>query len=598
MRATIRILFVFSLTVFAVACGGGGSGGGNAPPVTTVPPPADPLVVTVDAGIKQLNFSWTELPGSTHYRLLENPDGGSGFSQVGVDIPAGTLSLSLTISVHMFDFVNALYIVEGCDASGCTGSSEVSVMNDMLSAIGYFKASNTNAGDLFGSVIALSADGATMAVAAYLEGSSTTGINGDQTDNSAARSGAVYVFRFDGTDWFQEAYVKASNTDESDRFGRGIALSADGNTLAVGSRETGNAKDRSGAVFVFRFDGTDWFQQAYVKASDSDAGDNIGANVSLSADGNTMAVGANEEDSSATGVNGDQTDNSADWSGAVYVFGFDGTNWAQTAYLKASNTDAGDAFGEPVALSADGATLAVGAYDESSNATGINGDQTDNSAVNAGAVYVFRHNGTDWFQQAYIKASNTDAGDHFGGSVERIALSGDGATLAVGAPDESSNATGIDGNQNDNSALNSGAVYVFQYDGTNWFQQAYVKASNSNAGYGFGDRLELTSDGTGLAVGAPGESSCAAGVGGDQNDNSCPGTGAAYVFRFDGTDWFQQSYVKASNAGANDRFGRDIALSADGSTLAVGATGEESLATGIGGDQTDNSVHSGAVYVY
>ena len=83
---------------------------------------------------------------------------------------------------------------------------------------------------------------------------------------------------------------------------------------------------------------------------------------------------------------------------------------------------------------------------ESSNATGINGDQNDNSALNAGAAYVFVRNGTTWTQQAYLKASNTDTGDEFGASV---AVSGD--TAVVGALNESSNATGVNGDQEDNS---------------------------------------------------------------------------------------------------------------------------------------------------
>src|SRR6185436_7644749 len=94
---------------------------------------------------------------------------------------------------------------------------------------------------------------------------------------------------------------------------------------------------------------------------------------------------------------------------------------AQQAYLKASNTGAGDFFGHSVALSGD--TLAVGAEGEASGATGVNsaGGQADNSASLAGAVYVFVRTGTTWTQQAYLKASNTDAGDFFGVSV---ALSG------------------------------------------------------------------------------------------------------------------------------------------------------------------------------
>jgi hypothetical protein len=194
-------------------------------------------------------------------------------------------------------------------------------------------------------------------------------------------------------------------------------------------------------------------QEAYIKASNTGAGDNFGFSVSLS--GDTLAVGAYLEASNATGINGNEADNSAIGSGAVYVFTRAGTTWTQQAYIKASNTDANDFFGTSVSLSGD--TLAVGAYGEDSNATGTNGSEEDNSAPDSGAVYVFTRAGMTWTQQAYIKASNTDASDFFGWSVS---LSGD--TLAVGTLYEASNATGINGNQADNSALNSGAVYVLR----------------------------------------------------------------------------------------------------------------------------------------
>src|SRR5205809_40256 len=109
-----------------------------------------------------------------------------------------------------------------------------------------------------------------------------------------------------------------------------------------------------------------------------------------------------------------------------------------------------------------------------SNATGVNGNQSDNRAPGSGAVYVFVRRGTNWSQQAYLKASNTDAFDYFGFSV---AISGD--TIVVGAPYEASNATGVNGNESDNSAPQAGAAYVFVRNGTNWAQQAYLKASNT-----------------------------------------------------------------------------------------------------------------------
>ena len=126
------------------------------------------------------------------------------------------------------------------------------------------------------------------------------------------------------------------------------------------------------------------------------------------------------------------------------------------AYVKASNTGAADEFGFAVALSSDGNTLVVGAPGEASAAS-VN--PADNTALSAGAVYVYTRSGTTWTKQAYVKASNPEAGDQFGASV---ALSSDGTTLAVGATGEDSSATGIGGNQADNSAPGAGAVYVFQ----------------------------------------------------------------------------------------------------------------------------------------
>ena len=176
----------------------------------------------------------------------------------------------------------------------------------------------------------------------------------------------------------------------------------------------------------------------------------------LSADGSRLAVGAWDEESRARGVGGDQTDNSAFRSGAVYVFSRTGATWTQEAYVKASNTDGYDRFGRSVSLSVDGSRLAVGAWAESSSATGVGGDETSDRAPDSGAVYVFSRTGTTWTQEAYIKASNTDRYDWFG---ESVSLSD--TRLAIGARGEDSVATGVGGDQSDNSAPWSGAVYAF-----------------------------------------------------------------------------------------------------------------------------------------
>lgn len=392
-----------------------------------------------------------------------------------------------------------------------------------------------------------------------------------------------------------EAYLKASNTGAGDWFGSSVSLSGD--VLAVGapyenSSNSGASDEQldSGAVYVFRRSTTGaWAQEAYLKASNSDAEDAFGAAVSLS--GDLLAVGAPREDSASTGVNGHQTDNSASDSGAVYVFRRNASGaWVQEAYIKASNTSAGDYFGV-VSLSQD--LLAVGSAYEDSASVGVGGDQTDDSARDAGAVYVFRRStsGT-WTQEVYLKASNPDVDDEFGSSVS---LSG--SLLAVGADGEASSAPGVNGVETDNSVRQSGAVYVFRRSVTGtWTQEAYLKASNPETYDGFGSSISLSGDL--LAVGAFGEDSSATGVGGEQADDAAEDSGAVYVFRRSATGtWAQEIYLKASNTDAGDYFGASVSLYAD--LLAVGAYIEASSATGLNGDQNNNSAsYSGAVYVY
>jgi hypothetical protein len=109
----------------------------------------------------------------------------------------------------------------------------------------------------------------------------------------------------------------------------------------------------------------------------------------MSRDGNTIAVGSHFEDGGAKGVNGNQSDASAEDSGAVYVYTRTGTTWNPTAYVKASNTQASAEFGISVALNGDGKMLAAGAINENSGAKGVNGKQDDKSAANGGAAYVY-----------------------------------------------------------------------------------------------------------------------------------------------------------------------------------------------------------------
>ena len=620
--ATYRIagLAAFSLLLFG--CGGGGGGSAPAPPpplgadaslaslsitgMTLVPAFSTAVTsytVAVPNGTDSVDVAATLSDSSASFTINGSNNGtialivGDNTISIVVTAENGTTTRTYTIVVTRAALNN--------DASLASLSLSVGMLTPVFDSV----VTNYTAAVPFGT-------GSVDVAAATTDVNASFTINGGNNisvgleigdnaivivvtaeDGTTTRTYAIVVTR---RNLAQEAYIKASSRDQNDFFGVAVDLSFDGNTLAVGAwgddsaatgvngDETNNSVVDSGAIHVFTRDtGGAWTQQAYVKASNTGENDHFGVAVAFSDDGNTLAVGAYGEASAATGVNSDQADNNAPSAGAVYVFTrATGGVWTQQAYVKASNTVSVDQFGNTVALSANGDTLAVGAFGE------------DDGGASAGAVYVFtRDTGGVWTQQAYVKASNAEAWDIFGGTV---ALSADGDTLVVGAHDEASAATGVNGDQADNNAPSAGAIYVFTRDtGGVWTQQAYVKASNTDAldefgGFGIGISglpglgVSLSSDGNTLVSGADGEDSAATGVNGDQTDNSRGGAGAVYVYTRDtGGVWTQKAYVKASNTAAGDRFGFSTALSGNAGTLAVGAF-----------TQNDTVADGGAAYVF
>src|SRR5690606_26758071 len=149
----------------------------------------------------------------------------------------------------------------------------------------------------------------------------------------------------------------------------------------------------------------------------------FGSSVALSGDGNRLAVGAVGDLSKAKGINGDGADyeivttsvatyelSSRYAYGAAYLFSHAGAGWQQDAYIKAPNADMYDEFGHAVALSADGLTLAVSTINEASAAKGINGNADDNSADGVGAVYVYSVDAAGLQYRSYVKPANTRGG--------------------------------------------------------------------------------------------------------------------------------------------------------------------------------------------
>jgi len=284
--------------------------------------------------------------------------------------------------------------------------------------------------------VALSGDGNTLALGG----------------TSSAR---VYV-RGEG-DWQEQATVRAdrmNTSPQSVRFGSAVSLNTDGNTLVVGSFTdfTGGTSSgsidsggRAGAVYVFTRSVSAWTQQAYLKSTQDCPVTRMGTAISLDASGNLLAAGG-------------------DRANAVLLYNREAGNWSEQACIQASNSADFDGFGRSISMSSDGSLLAIGAPDEESASVGIDGNE-DNFGVSAGAAYLFVNDSGNWQQQSYIKASNTDPSTVELNSVEEfgvsVSLSGDGQSLAIGASGEDSAATGVNGNQFDNSASVSGAVYLY-----------------------------------------------------------------------------------------------------------------------------------------
>ena len=499
----------------------------------------------------------------------------------------------------------ALLVSAGC-SSDTTGQSPVpseSPAPAPWTQTGYLKASNPVAGEQIGTSIALSGDGDTLVAGAPMDSGGSTGIhieNPDPADSSSFSSGAVYVFARTPGGWSQQGFIKASNTGLNDQFASAVAISEDGNTLAVSavfedSGATGingnqddNSVNQAGAVYVFARSGAGWLQQAYVKASNTGEagdGDTFGYTIALSDDGQTLAVGAPSEDSADTGINSDESDNSAMAAGAVYVFARDNSGWSQQAYVKSSNTTTNTLFGYSVALSADGSTMAAGVYDEDGG---------------RGAVYIFSRDDSTWSEQARLQSSNREGGDSMG---SWVAISDDGNTVAAGSADEDSFLTGVNpasaGGDDQATNTSAGAAYVFARVGNEWSQQAYIKASNTGHEDWFSVRLALSGDGNTLAASAPNEDSAGQGIAAQQDDESAGEAGAVYVYTRTGGTWTHQVYVKGSNTEQFDEFGSSVALNRDGTMMVVGARFEDSSAMGLNGNESDNSVpDSGAVYVF
>jgi hypothetical protein len=272
--------------------------------------------------------------------------------------------------------------------------------------------------DHFGSSLALAADGLTLVVGAPLA---------EAVPQSDFDDGAAYVFTRNAASWTQRAVLGGPHADDNanDQFGRSVAISVDGSTIAVGAPFDDEGAAESGAAYVFTTtDRVQWQREAYLKAPNADIEDTFAVAVALSDDGNTLAVGAPGEDGDATSTL-DADNENLESAGAAYVFTRGASGWSTTpAYLKPSNTIELAQFGSALSMTSGGNELAVGAPSDLSVPT------------LEGAVFVFLRVEASWLEQARFDGGVVEFG-------KTISLTGDGATLFSGA--ETSQSTPIAG---------------------------------------------------------------------------------------------------------------------------------------------------------
>lgn len=358
-------------------------------------------------------------------------------------------------------------------------------------------------------------------------------------------------------------YIKATDPVALDRFGQTVALSRDGRTLAIGAPDRdlpgaafGTGDHRIGAIYVYHLtDAGEWQRQALLKPRyPYGQGRSFGAQIALSADGSTLAVGQPRDelpliDDEENFLGGRMR------TGAVLIFERDDRGrWIDVARLKPPNPDNGDKFGISLDLSSDGTVLAIGASEEDSSATGVNPPsgifqgvpigQLDDSAVDTGAVYVYRRVGGEWTFASYIKSMVFDQLGHFG---EYLSLSGDGRRLAIFS--DADGESGPDGEPpaTQSDLFSSGALWLFGGGPTNWIFEGFVQPAARGRRDEFGRAVDLDETGEVLIVGAAGEDSGVGGLNGDPDDDSAFSSGAAYVFRREASGWAQSEFIKSAD---------------------------------------------------
>jgi hypothetical protein len=515
-------------------------------PPELVPPGTFTASVRYDSDLELMVSEWTEAPGADYYALSLRFRQGGSFSRVAQTFDPAERHLLFENSNLETDWGALTARVEACNEDGCTAAPDIALAPRFASVFRekqkVHELMRPDERGRFGAAMALSRDGSTLAIGAP---------NADAVDATDGGQVHIFVLNLDGR-WELQANLQAApgTAEPGEEFGSAVALSNDGNTLAVGDAQDNGPSNNpalvgSGAVTVFERVGTTWARKRVLRDTQLIANAHYGASIALTGDGRKLVVGA--PDKPIAGVARVGTVNV--WTRA------DGWGSDQPAptrvVLSLPNDSAAPAnearFGEKVAITSGVSTLVVASPGRLLNNGGAN--------VRTGAVYVYSAWTNSWVLQSRLNPSRPM------GYATAIALTKSGNVLAVGAPQDSGALQGTE---------EEGSVYIYTRSNSNpdWLT-TLIKAPTTFQYARFGSSVSVS--GNALAVGAPFDSSDA------------DFAGAVYLFAATSPDvWIPQPVKLTPNqAGTNNHFGGHVLID-DPSVVIVSDGRDNELGTADG----------------
>jgi hypothetical protein len=345
----------------------------------------------------------------------------------------GTFDLTPTYAARILRYINSNWTVDSIFCDSPDSFYVTTQQGNKL--VGNDYATYTDSGQ--GSAIAISSNNSTIIV-------------GAQSANSSA--GLSWVWASVSGTYVPVQRLIGSGAVGSSQQGNAVSISSDGTTIAV----AGYQDNGLGAVWIFAKSGTDtWAQQGAKLASNT--GGLFGNSIALSQDGNTIAIGSPVDSSTSVG--------------ATYIFTRSGTTWSQSQVLVGTGSAGGNPYqGWCVSMSLDGNTLAIGGPIDDPG-----------TPAHTGSVWIFIKSGT-WAQQG-SKLTGSDSGRQAGAQQgTSLALSSDGNTLVVGGP---------------YSLSSQGAIWIWTRSGGVWTQiVGQLAGTGTTAGSAFGLNVAINPGGT------------------------------------------------------------------------------------------------------